>query len=126
MIPQNDPANQGMITNAIEILTLVPANNAAYEVVAEMVNQRTAGNVIHLYKADPITDHLPVDDVTIVIKRQLPDINQTTLPKAESLYERDAEVLVSALKDSLPQGTRYRVALMLMAEIAKENLYRGI
>lgn len=48
MIPQNDPANQGMITNAIEILTLKPVNESSYEIVTRMHEQRAINEVQRL------------------------------------------------------------------------------
>lgn len=61
--------------------------------------------------------------VTIVIKEPFPECR--TLEEAEALHDANAENLVKALYEALPQGTLHKVLYLLMERYSKRMLYRG-
>lgn len=67
---------------------------------------------IHLHKADPILSSKKIEDVRINIKDSLP--KNLSLDEAKSLYQFEANVLFDRLKNSLPQGTRYQLLLLML------------
>lgn len=78
---------------------------------------------IHAYKAQPLGKTTDVEDVKIIINKEIPHF-VGSLREAELVYEKEAEALADALFKSLPQGTMDR----LLIEIMKKNVssYRGI
>lgn len=81
-------------------------------------------NIMTLYKADPITDDKPVEDVEIHIFRILPHGEEfRSLREVKEFYHVDALNLFHVLKNHLPQGTRHQLMILLLQDT--ENLYRG-
>ena len=77
---------------------------------------------ITLYKADPITNHLEVEDVNIIINQKLPEFRN--LKEAELFYNAQSEKLRKALAESLPQGMRYILLIKLLED--RIDYYKGI
>ena len=79
-------------------------------------------NRLTLYKFDPLAGQ-EVPGIVIEIVADMPEFG--SLERAKDLYDTQAEQLVDALKNNLPQGTLFRVLYKLMASYAKNVLYRG-
>lgn len=75
-------------------------------------------------KASPITADEPVEGVEIHIEKSLPDFADVkSLEEIENFYKDEAITIYKALRDSLPQGTRHQLLiLMLQGEL---ELYKG-
>jgi hypothetical protein len=76
----------------------------------------------HICKASPITQNKPIEDITIEISDELPDLEFTK--DMERLYKNEAIDLFSALKKSLPQGTLHQLIILMLENHL--NLYKGI
>jgi len=75
-------------------------------------------------KADPIGPRRP-KSVLIDISYKLP--KQMSLEQAEEYYDRQAQAIVDALFNSLPQGTRIRIVKKLFEkELSEFGFFRGI
>lgn len=73
-------------------------------------------------KADPITE--PVEGVNLVISDDLPYFHTLkTLEHAEIFYKVQAGIVFNALNESLPQGTRHQLLIIMLEKHV--NLYRG-
>ena len=59
---------------------------------------------------------LPVESKSISISKEMPDFQ--SLKDTEHIFDSDAEAIVKALCESLPQGTVDRVLAKLMAKKA--------
>jgi hypothetical protein len=80
---------------------------------------------IRICKAKIIENDYP-EPVTVIIDGELPDISnlkQYRLQSLEQFYQDEAELLVDALWNSLPQGTFDRLGIEFMEK--KISLYRG-
>lgn len=81
----------------------------------------------NFYKAQPITESLPVESVTIVIDEAIPTIllaDGDVLRKSADLFDEQAARLADALHNSLPQGMFDRLVLEFMRR--RVSLYYGI
>jgi len=66
------------------------------------------------------------EDVTILISGEPPDFKPPdVLHKAEAFHQTQAEILVEALVESLPNGTLSRVTSLLMKREADRCCYQG-
>ena len=86
-----------------------------------------AGKAEHLIlcKFDPMADQT-APGVIIEIVAEIPTYAEDwTFSKAQSFHVTQAEQLVDALRNNLPQGTLFRVLYKLMEHYAKDVLYRG-
>jgi hypothetical protein len=72
-----------------------------------------------LYRYDPIGEH-QAPSFELLIDTDLPEMD--SFDEAKRIYREQAESIFQALR-SLPQGTRYQLALLILAETP--NLYRG-
>lgn len=79
-------------------------------------------NKIITHKADPITEDKSVPSAFIEISKPLPKIR--SMLEAEELHRTDALRIFYAMKCSLPQGTRYEIIKLFLAD--SSNLYRGL
>lgn len=77
------------------------------------------GDII-VAKADPITCE-SVSPVTIYIRARIPDFD--TLGECEAFYMEQAQWIVEALLNTLPQGTAHQMASLFIQEYF--SLYRG-
>ena len=80
-----------------------------------------------VFKASPIVSEEPIENMTIEIHQSI-DLSldkSTSLEKAFSVYETDAENLAEALLSSLPQGTMDRLIAQLMGNRAAQMGYKG-
>ena len=75
-----------------------------------------------LYKAAPITKDKPVADTEIVISKEIPTLE--TLEAYNEFYAAEAAAIMAALENSLPQGTRYQLLILMLK--SQLNLYRGL
>ena len=80
---------------------------------------------ITLCKFDALGDQTS-EGVVIEIIRDLPDMLPfSDYDDACKFYDEQADDLVGALKNNLPQGVLYRVLHKLMESYSKEVLFRG-
>lgn len=72
-------------------------------------------NKIYLPKAEPITKNKPVEDMTIIISKKLLNYKKITTFEAHRKYmDEQAQKLVDALINSLPQGIIEPIMVKLM------------
>lgn len=80
---------------------------------------------IFLYKADPITNKEPVEDVEIHIKKNLDDSREwKSMKEINEFYKNEALDLFDAMRKHLPQGTRHQLLILLLKDT--ENFYAGV
>lgn len=77
---------------------------------------------INLCKFEPLAGDVP-EPVTIVIDSDIPE--HKTLDDTEKFFDGQAQMLVDALYNALPQGTFDRVALLMFAKKIEYQLYHG-
>jgi len=78
---------------------------------------------IVLAKLETYTNEGEIEGIVIEITKKLP--KYTSLDNSERLFEHQAEKLVDAIINNLPQGTVYRVLHILMKRYADRILYHG-
>lgn len=73
-------------------------------------------------RAEPITENEPVETAVLIISNQLPTKGMK-LKEVEIYFKQEAEIIVDALCNHLPQGTRHQVLIELLKRTI--NLYHG-
>ena len=61
---------------------------------------------IHVFKAQPIVRSEPIESVTLIIDKEIPDVRDLAAAQANQfVFEEDARALAEALRCTLPGGT---------------------
>lgn len=82
-------------------------------------------HIRYVHKAEAISNKDTVTESILHISKELPKMN--TLAATELIFESDAQAIVDALLDGLPQGTRMRVVKKLLEyEVSKNGYFRGL
>lgn len=70
--------------------------------------------IVDVHQAQPVAKDLPVANVTIDIRRPVPELPVGDVERYDNLYQQDATAIADALFASLPGGTLDRlIAIML-------------
>ena len=77
-------------------------------------------NKVTIVKADPITDHKPIENAVIYISAKIP--NHANLKAASDFYDLQTAGLFEVLKKHLPQAIMHRLLILLLKD--KECLLR--
>ena len=79
---------------------------------------------VFICKASPITADEPVEGVEIHIEKSIANFdNAESLEEIENFYKAEAMTIYKALRDSLPQGTRHQLLILMLQ--GKLELYKG-
>lgn len=90
----------------------------------------TQSKTFRIYKAQQLWTHQTIPDVTILVKDLWPDdfppqgpLPTDWLKQQQAQHRHQAEQLVDALMESLPQGTMHEVLAYLLVRYG--SVYRG-
>lgn len=75
-------------------------------------------------QAQPIADKEPLDIVISITKDKRFPEDTKSLAYAEALFKFDAQNIYDCLIESLPQGTRHQLLILLLQKA--KNLYIGV
>jgi len=78
------------------------------------------------YKASDLTNDKPVDDIAIEFVIPIQSVKYTNLKDNNDLMYNEALWIAEVLKTTQPQGIRYKLAMLLLMDIADSNLYHGV